>query len=66
MLFVYGTDYKCKSDIEWIKGSVVLTLCPPLVVFYIYVLKVEKGGEDAFFVSSDNGGVIVVADGVSG
>ncbi|XP_004240420.1 probable protein phosphatase 2C 26 [Solanum lycopersicum] len=28
--------------------------------------KVEKGGEDAFFVSSDNGGVIVVADGVSG
>ncbi|KAL3334027.1 hypothetical protein AABB24_030678 [Solanum stoloniferum] len=28
--------------------------------------KVEKGGEDAFFVSSDNGEVIVVADGVSG
>ncbi|MCD9644810.1 hypothetical protein HAX54_033259 [Datura stramonium] len=28
--------------------------------------KVEKGGEDAFFVSSDNGGVIAVADGVSG
>ncbi|KAM3309476.1 putative protein phosphatase 2C 26 isoform X1 [Capsicum chacoense] len=27
--------------------------------------KVEKGGEDAFFVSSDNGKVIVVADGVS-
>eukprot|EP00250_Pteridium_aquilinum_P005112 c15257_g1_i1 orf=137-1282(-) len=28
--------------------------------------KVEKGGEDAFFVSSYNGGVIGVADGVSG
>ncbi|CAN8247469.1 unnamed protein product [Cochlearia groenlandica] len=28
--------------------------------------KVEKGGEDAFFVSSYRGGVIAVADGVSG
>ncbi|KAJ4840478.1 hypothetical protein Tsubulata_000392 [Turnera subulata] len=28
--------------------------------------KVERGGEDAFFVSSYNGGVIAVADGVSG
>ncbi|WJX31259.1 protein-serine/threonine phosphatase [Trifolium repens] len=28
--------------------------------------KVEKGGEDAFFVSNYNGGVIAVADGVSG
>ncbi|KAK2982744.1 hypothetical protein RJ640_025160 [Escallonia rubra] len=28
--------------------------------------KVETGGEDAFFVSSFNGGVIAVADGVSG
>ncbi|MCO5566719.1 hypothetical protein L7F22_020398 [Adiantum nelumboides] len=28
--------------------------------------KVEKGGEDAFFVSSHNGGVLGVADGVSG
>lgn len=28
--------------------------------------KVEKGGEDAFFVSSDDGEVLVVADGVSG
>nr|XP_043609868.1 probable protein phosphatase 2C 26 [Erigeron canadensis] len=28
--------------------------------------KVAKGGEDAFFVSSYNGGVIAVADGVSG
>ncbi|BBH04586.1 Protein phosphatase 2C family protein [Prunus dulcis] len=27
---------------------------------------VEKGGEDAFFVSSYNGGIIAVADGVSG
>jgi hypothetical protein len=29
-------------------------------------VKVEKGGEDAFFVSNYNGGVIAVADGVSG
>ncbi|CAK9164153.1 unnamed protein product [Ilex paraguariensis] len=28
--------------------------------------KVDKGGEDAFFVSSYSGGVIAVADGVSG
>ncbi|XP_073022165.1 probable protein phosphatase 2C 26 isoform X1 [Primulina eburnea] len=28
--------------------------------------KIEKGGEDAFFVSSHGGGVIAVADGVSG
>ncbi|KAJ8751256.1 hypothetical protein K2173_016437 [Erythroxylum novogranatense] len=28
--------------------------------------KVERGGEDAFFVSNHNGGVIAVADGVSG
>ncbi|KAJ4725497.1 putative Protein phosphatase 2c [Melia azedarach] len=28
--------------------------------------KVDRGGEDAFFVSSYNGGVIAVADGVSG
>ncbi|KAF9591916.1 hypothetical protein IFM89_010274 [Coptis chinensis] len=28
--------------------------------------KVEKGGEDAFFVSSYNGGVVAIADGVSG
>ncbi|XP_071917259.1 probable protein phosphatase 2C 26 isoform X3 [Coffea arabica] len=28
--------------------------------------KVEKGGEDAFFISSYNGGVVAVADGVSG
>nr|TKS07905.1 hypothetical protein D5086_0000109450 [Populus alba] len=28
--------------------------------------KVERGGEDAFFVSDYNGGVIAVADGVSG
>lgn len=28
--------------------------------------KMEKGGEDAFFVSSYNGGVLAIADGVSG
>ncbi|XP_010099454.2 probable protein phosphatase 2C 26 isoform X2 [Morus notabilis] len=28
--------------------------------------KVDRGGEDAFFVSSQNGGIIAVADGVSG
>ena len=28
--------------------------------------KIERGGEDAFFVSNYNGGVIAVDDGVSG
>lgn len=28
--------------------------------------KVDRGGEDAFFISSYNGGVVAVADGVSG
>lgn len=28
--------------------------------------KADKGGEDAFFVSSYNGGVLAIADGVSG
>lgn len=28
--------------------------------------KVDRGGEDAFFVSSQYGGIIAVADGVSG
>jgi len=40
----------------------VYLLLPKVVVF----VKVEKGGEDAFFVSNYNGGVIAVADGVSG
>ncbi|KAK4351608.1 hypothetical protein RND71_030921 [Anisodus tanguticus] len=35
-----------------------------MVVLYVYALMVEKGGEDAFFVSSNNGEVIAV--GVSG
>ncbi|WMV32026.1 hypothetical protein MTR67_025411 [Solanum verrucosum] len=38
----------------------------PVFVCFSVVIKVEKGGEDAFFVSSDDGEVIVVADGVSG
>lgn len=29
-------------------------------------MKVDRGGEDAFLVSGYNGGVIAVADGVSG
>lgn len=37
-----------------------------MALLCLNVLKVEKGGEDAFFVSSDNGEVIAVADGVSG
>jgi len=32
----------------------------------LFFLKVNTGGEDAFFVSNYNGGVIAVADGVSG
>lgn len=38
----------------------------PLSMRRFRVLQVEKGGEDAFFVSSHGGGVIAVADGVSG
>lgn len=32
----------------------------------LVLCKVERGGEDAFFVSGYKGGVIAVADGVSG
>lgn len=38
----------------------------PLFVQVLIFVKVDRGGEDAFFVSSYNGGVIAVADGVSG
>lgn len=34
--------------------------------FKIFYFKAETGGEDAFFVSSFNGGVLAIADGVSG
>lgn len=38
-----------------------------LKIFEVLVfLKVDRGGEDAFFVSNYDGGVIAVADGVSG
>jgi len=37
-----------------------------LTKYWSLLLKVNTGGEDAFFVSSYNGGVIAVADGVSG
>jgi hypothetical protein len=30
------------------------------------IVKVETGGEDAFFVGDDGGGVFAIADGVSG
>ncbi|XP_050139245.1 probable protein phosphatase 2C 26 [Malus sylvestris] len=39
--------------------------CILYLILYIF-LCVEKGGEDAFFVSSYNGGVLAIADGVSG
>lgn len=31
-----------------------------------FLSKVDKGGEDAFFVTNHNGGILAVADGVSG
>lgn len=37
-----------------------------LTKYWSLLLKVNTGGEDAFFVSNYNGGVIAVADGVSG
>lgn len=37
-----------------------------LNIYVLIFLKVDRGGEDAFFVSTYNGGVIAVADGVSG
>lgn len=37
----------------------------PLAQVLVF-LKVDRGGEDAFFVTNYNGGVIAVADGVSG
>ncbi|CAK9180181.1 unnamed protein product [Ilex paraguariensis] len=39
---------------------------PTRVLTIGHFMKVDKGGEDAFFVSSYSGGVIAVADGVSG
>lgn len=44
-------------------------LVPPSYIFtslYFPKLKVETGGEDAFFVGSCNGSVVAIADGVSG
>jgi len=37
-----------------------------VTTYWSLLLKVSTGGEDAFFVSNYNGGVIAVADGVSG
>ena len=36
------------------------------IIKSLVYLKVERGGEDAFFVSNYSGGVIAVADGVFG
>lgn len=43
-----------------------INFVPHWIILSMFCLKVAKGGEDAFFVSSYNGGVIAVADGVSG
>ena len=45
--------------VEWLQFLQIKSFC-------FGFLKVEKGGEDAFFVSRYNGGVVAVADGVSG
>jgi protein phosphatase PTC7 len=34
--------------------------------FFLFLRQVEKGGEDAYFISDYGGGVLGVADGVSG
>ncbi|GAY32381.1 hypothetical protein CUMW_285380 [Citrus unshiu] len=41
-------------------------ICNVLILLSFGFFEVERGGEDAFFVSCYNGGVIAVADGVSG
>ncbi|KAM7259468.1 hypothetical protein ACFE04_015209 [Oxalis oulophora] len=50
---------------EPVEEQVSLSLCVGSYVLP-HPKKVERGGEDALFVSSYNGGVIAVADGVSG
>ncbi|KAE9598650.1 putative protein-serine/threonine phosphatase [Lupinus albus] len=45
-----------KSDVSFSVGTYLIP----------HPKKVDKGGEDAFFVSNYNGGVVAVADGVSG
>jgi hypothetical protein len=37
-----------------------------LLVFFLFLRQVEKGGEDAYFINDYGGGVLGVADGVSG
>ncbi|KAB1202236.1 putative protein phosphatase 2C 26 [Morella rubra] len=51
------------SEVNPVRSEVSLTVGTHLIP---HPNKVDKGGEDAFFVSNYNGGVIAVADGVSG
>ena len=39
---------------------------PVFATKLVRIVKVETGGEDAFFVGGDGGGVFAIADGVSG
>lgn len=54
----YTCSSYCGYQINFVPHWIILSM--------LICLKVAKGGEDAFFVSSYNGGVIAVADGVSG
>ncbi|XP_019439263.1 PREDICTED: probable protein phosphatase 2C 26 isoform X1 [Lupinus angustifolius] len=66
-----------KSDVSFSVGTYLIPHPKKhndTILIFVYLplsqvlvfLKVDKGGEDAFFVSNYNGGVVAVADGVSG
>lgn len=77
LIFCYCCGFR-SSEVSFSVGTCLIPH-PKKVVLFIYfwciylslaqfvvLVKVDKGGEDAFFVSNYNGGVIAVADGVSG
>ncbi|XP_041998711.1 probable protein phosphatase 2C 26 isoform X1 [Salvia splendens] len=56
----------CRASLSNLVGSEAGVCLSVGTHFIPHPDKVEKGGEDAFFVSNHRGGVIAVADGVSG
>ncbi|GAV58674.1 hypothetical protein CFOL_v3_02207 [Cephalotus follicularis] len=58
-----GLLFCASSDLNYVRSEVCFCVGTHLIP---HPNKVDKGGEDAFFVRSYNGGVIAVADGVSG
>lgn len=58
----------CKSYIWWCfcLSPYIDLKFPVFAIGTYHIIKVETGGEDAFFVGGDAGGVFAIADGVSG